>query len=302
MSRIAVAVLLSVALSSPALGQSKPEEAAQEARMGAVHMKYARHLAALQAYTRAYELAPVPAYLLGIGEAHLRMQQFKEALAALERYQREAKDPKARAEGEPLLNEAKIALGIAVPRAAPPPRPPPPPPPKQEPEDEEEADSTPPPPVVVPARPAPKPAVAPPPAPPAPKPAVAPPPAPPAPKPAVAPPPAPPAPKPPVAPPPAPPAPKPAVAPPPPAATLEPAEDPVPATSELDATPEPSLPPAAPMADDGTATPIYARGWFWPVVIGVVAVAAGGTALALTTGGREILVPPAGSAGTIDWR
>jgi tetratricopeptide (TPR) repeat protein len=48
------------------------------------------------------------------------------------------------------------------------------------------------------------------------------------------------------------------------------------------------------------ATPLYEKWWFWTIVGGAVAIAAGGTIYAISSGGNERM--PAGSIGTVDFR
>src|SRR5205823_4510191 len=52
----------------------------------------------------------------------------------------------------------------------------------------------------------------------------------------------------------------------------------------------------------GDESPVYERWWFWTAVGGAVLALAGGTALALSSGGHTKTELPHGSAGTIDWR
>src|SRR5688572_14610649 len=112
----ALLVLLTLVFSGSARAQSNEELAAEEARMASVHMKYSRFQAALEAYTRAEKLAHSPKYVRGMGECHQVMDQHKLALPYLERYVREEKDPAAKAEGEQLLFDTKVVLGLAQPK------------------------------------------------------------------------------------------------------------------------------------------------------------------------------------------
>jgi hypothetical protein len=97
------------------------------------------------------------------------------------------------------------------------------------------------------------------------------------------------------------PAPAPKPAPPPPVEAPAAAPEPPPSADTAAAAPVLS-PGAIDLAGAQEEEPLYAQTWFWPVVIGAVALAAGGTVLALSTGGDRVVVPPFGSAGTIDWR
>jgi tetratricopeptide (TPR) repeat protein len=49
-------------------------------------------------------------------------------------------------------------------------------------------------------------------------------------------------------------------------------------------------------------SPVYERWWFWTAIAVAVVAVAGGTAIALSSGGHTKTILPQGSAGTIDWR
>lgn len=91
----------------------------------------ARWDAALDAYTAAYEAAPLPGFLFNIGQCHRKLEHWEEAADFFRRYLAALPDAPNFEDAEDLLHEVEAQLSEAapLPPPAPPPTAPPPTPP-----------------------------------------------------------------------------------------------------------------------------------------------------------------------------
>jgi tetratricopeptide (TPR) repeat protein len=119
-----LACALALAVARPALGApSKKEEARLHFDRAEIQYKLGRFQEALDAYTRAFEIYPVPALLFDIGQCHRNLKHYDRAIFFFEGYLREETNPARRKLAQQLIAELKtqIEKQRATPVLAPPP-------------------------------------------------------------------------------------------------------------------------------------------------------------------------------------
>lgn len=130
-SHVAIGCLL-VALSTPAIARADTPHARVVARQRAkvhaaeaeVHYKSGRFVRALEAYTKAYDLSPVPEVLFNLGQCHFQLKTYERALFFYRGYLRERPNAANRAlvmeliaESEHTLDAQRRAFAVATPAA-----------------------------------------------------------------------------------------------------------------------------------------------------------------------------------------
>jgi tetratricopeptide (TPR) repeat protein len=85
-------------------------QARQQAKAADIDYRLGRFAAALDAYTRAYELYPVPALLFNIGQCHRNLKDHAKAIFFLEGYLRDLPTAHNRALVEDLIRESRAEL------------------------------------------------------------------------------------------------------------------------------------------------------------------------------------------------
>jgi len=127
--RLATAPLLvaalMLALSPPARADSKREQAKAAVEQAERQYKLGRFEAALEDYTRAYELVAAPALLFNLGQCHKQLKNHERAIFFFEGYLRDEPRPTNRRLAKELIaeSEAELARQASAPAVAPePPR------------------------------------------------------------------------------------------------------------------------------------------------------------------------------------
>jgi tetratricopeptide (TPR) repeat protein len=92
-------------------GGANKEEAQKHNEQAKALYKEGKYLEALDAFRKAYDLAPSAATTYNIARCHERLSQYQEALAMYERYAKEESDPRDRAEALDKIETLKKKLG-----------------------------------------------------------------------------------------------------------------------------------------------------------------------------------------------
>lgn len=100
------------------------EQARRMVASADIDYKLGRFTAALDKYTRAYELYPVAPLLFNIGQCHKNLREYAKAIFFFEGYLRDAPRAPNRTLVEDLVREAKAELDKTLPEPAPPANPP----------------------------------------------------------------------------------------------------------------------------------------------------------------------------------
>ncbi len=155
MTWVGSALLLGLlASTSPAAAETPLEQAKALTKSGGIEFKVGHFEAALEAYSKAYQLVPTPALLFDIGQCHKMLGNYERAIFFFQGYLRDKPDTPNRPVVEQLIEESKHQLEAQRAQAAaeaqkkaeaeeqarkeaaqaaapapPPPEPPPPPPP-----------------------------------------------------------------------------------------------------------------------------------------------------------------------------
>ena len=115
-----VAIVCAVSL-APAIGAAHPaavKQARQQVTAADIDYRLGRFAAALEKYTRAYELYPVPELLFNIAQCHKNLKDFAKAIFFYEGYLRDAPNAANRALVQDLIRESSAELAKATPREA----------------------------------------------------------------------------------------------------------------------------------------------------------------------------------------
>jgi tetratricopeptide (TPR) repeat protein len=104
---------------TPSARAAEPTPAAkQEARKhfdeGERHFRLGRFADALAAYSRAYEVAPLPGFLFNIGQCHRMLGNHERAVFFYQGYLREKPDAKNRAAVDKLIQDSQAKLAAAA--------------------------------------------------------------------------------------------------------------------------------------------------------------------------------------------
>lgn len=103
-----LALTLVLALASTTHAQDL-EQARSIFEEGLGHSQAERWVPALEAFRRSLEIVEMPVTLFNIASVLMRLGRMQEAITTLERY-KEVADPEARAEADPLLEQARAAI------------------------------------------------------------------------------------------------------------------------------------------------------------------------------------------------
>ena len=115
---------------APAIGAAEPapvappaavRQARQQVTAADIDYRLGRFADALDKYTRAYELYPVPELLFNIAQCHKNLKQFAKAIFFYEGYLRDAPNAANRELVHDLIRESNAELAQATPHEAPPP-------------------------------------------------------------------------------------------------------------------------------------------------------------------------------------
>lgn len=110
----AFVVLAALAMSTSAGAESRGDSRRQKARTefdkAQIQYKLGHFEDALEAYSRAYELFPAPAFLFNVGQCHKNLKNHERAIFFFEGYLREETNPTKRALAEELVAESRIEL------------------------------------------------------------------------------------------------------------------------------------------------------------------------------------------------
>lgn len=106
MRALALTVVLALASSTQAQDLDRARTVFEE---GLGHSQAERWVPALEAFRRSLEIAEMPVTLFNIASVLMRLGRMQEAVATLERY-KEVAEPSARAEADPLLEQARSAI------------------------------------------------------------------------------------------------------------------------------------------------------------------------------------------------
>jgi tetratricopeptide (TPR) repeat protein len=113
-----VALWLSWALPGPAAAKPPSPAAVKEARthyqQGETAFKLGRFPEALEAYSKAYEVAPLPGFLFNIGQCHRMLGNLERAVFFYRGYLRERPEAKNRAAVEKLIVSSEKKLQAAA--------------------------------------------------------------------------------------------------------------------------------------------------------------------------------------------
>ncbi|MEJ7600111.1 MAG: tetratricopeptide repeat protein [Kofleriaceae bacterium] len=106
MHRLVLAIVLTWSTVSAA---DPKEDARAHVVVADTHFKLGRFEQALEQYTKAYELFPVPALLFNLGQCHRSLRQWERAIFFFKGYLREAPNAPNRAIVEDLIRENELA-------------------------------------------------------------------------------------------------------------------------------------------------------------------------------------------------
>jgi tetratricopeptide (TPR) repeat protein len=100
---------LAAAAPTPA-GDADRARARRQFERGELHYKLGRFDKALEAYTRAYELVPLPGFLFNIGQAHRELGHYERAIFFYEGYLRDLPGAENKEQVEALIERCRQAL------------------------------------------------------------------------------------------------------------------------------------------------------------------------------------------------
>jgi len=112
---IAALCVVSLAPGVAAGQSSRIDQAKQQVAAADIHYRLARFTEALDEYTKAYELYPVPALLFNIGQCHRNLKDHAKAIFFFEGYLRDAPAATNRKLVEDLIRESQAELDKAPP-------------------------------------------------------------------------------------------------------------------------------------------------------------------------------------------
>jgi tetratricopeptide (TPR) repeat protein len=125
MRHLALAVLLALAPSLGAHAAQPAKEPAGPSPLALAHYEEGskaydegRYAEALDSFTAAYDLSPLPGLLFNIGQCHRQLKQHEKSVEYFERYLKEETDPQNRPEVEEMLAEERAAVASAKPASA----------------------------------------------------------------------------------------------------------------------------------------------------------------------------------------
>jgi tetratricopeptide (TPR) repeat protein len=107
---VAVLLFFWMFLGSTALAEANRIEAQKHFEAGEVHYRLGHFLEALDEYSKAYELLPLPGFLFNIGQCQRQLHNYQKAIFFLEGYLREKPAAKNRPLALRLIEECKTKL------------------------------------------------------------------------------------------------------------------------------------------------------------------------------------------------
>lgn len=108
---LVVALLLPLLAGGAAWAEDARKQARELFQAAEQHYKLGRFQEALQEYSRAYELAPLPGFLFNIGQCHRLLHHYERAVFFYEGYLRERPDAANREAVLRLIEESQVKLG-----------------------------------------------------------------------------------------------------------------------------------------------------------------------------------------------
>jgi tetratricopeptide (TPR) repeat protein len=118
--KVAIAIVSAVISAAPVRADDRVAQAKQQVEAADIDYRLGRFGEALDEYTRAYELYPVPPLLFNIGQCHRNLADHAKAIFFFEGYLRDEPTASNRALVEDLIRESRAALDLSIAgRAAP---------------------------------------------------------------------------------------------------------------------------------------------------------------------------------------